>query len=310
MDISPEQAIALLKKGEVVSLPTETVYGLAACIDQHKAISKIFTLKGRPQDNPLIIHISSLDQLDVFHPILPPTFDALTSAFWPGLLTIVLPIDPSTVAPMIRADLPTVAFRMPAHPLTRQIITETGPLVMPSANLSGKPSATTRAHVEADFGQSLPVLDGGACEAGIESTIAIYRDNGWQIIREGALALERISEVVVVKFREDTFKEQPICPGQKYRHYAPRTKLTPTVSIPEDYDGAIVGYSDRTYPSQAKMFLLGKSTDEHELGTNLYAVLRSLDESKVNEAVVDLDLPATGLFHTLRERLLKASSAN
>jgi len=168
------QAIEFLNTGKVVALPTETVYGLAASLKFPDAIKQIFTLKGRPQDNPLIVHTASMDQLTKYTDHLPEKFESLAELFWPGSLTLVAPANPLKVPRLVRAGLPTVAFRIPQHSLTLQVLQKTGPLVMPSANLSGRPSATLPGHVENDFGQSFPVVDGGPCSQGLESTILIY----------------------------------------------------------------------------------------------------------------------------------------
>src|SRR5262245_4612508 len=143
MHISLEEAASALKSGLVVAVPTETVYGLAASIDFPDAIEDIFRLKGRPSNNPLIVHVASAKEIAFYVTQQPPQFLKLASAFWPGPLTVVLPVDQVRIPSVARAGLPTAAFRVPNHPLTRELLEITGPLVMPSANLSGKPSATT-----------------------------------------------------------------------------------------------------------------------------------------------------------------------
>lgn len=161
MRISLQAAASALKSGQVVAVPTETVYGLAAALNSKIAVEDIFKLKSRPSDNPLIIHVNELDQIESLARALPEDFYLLASAFWPGPMTLVLPVNIDAVPSIARAGLPTAAFRIPRHPLALQLLALTGPLVMPSANISGSPSATSVEHVEADFGDNFPILEGG-----------------------------------------------------------------------------------------------------------------------------------------------------
>jgi L-threonylcarbamoyladenylate synthase len=306
MRLTVSETILKLNQGEVIALPTETVYGLAASLRFPAAIENIFHLKNRPQDNPLIIHLADINQLSQFEPTLPPGFEALTERFWPGPLTFVLPINPRTIPEVVRAGLPTAAFRIPSNPTARKVIEQVGPIVMPSANISGRPSATKPEHVEEDFGEDFPVLDGGFCERGLESTIVIYKDSHWHIIRQGAISKEQIAEILDVSIYSKPAIDQPICPGQKYRHYAPRTHLIPTKEIPHAYDGAIVGYSDRIYPQAAKIYLLGSSQDPEEIARNLYAIFRLLDTDQIPESYIDISLPKDNIYLTILERIRKA----
>ncbi|HEY4832803.1 MAG TPA: L-threonylcarbamoyladenylate synthase, partial [Waddliaceae bacterium] len=169
-----------LKQGEVVALPTETVYGLAASLVCREAINQIFVLKGRPKDNPLIVHGASFSQLEHYCEEIPLGLKVLVETFWPGPLTLVLKAKSKLIPASVSAGLETTALRVPKHPLTLKVLEEVGPLVMPSANLSGNPSATRAEHVEMDFGEEFPVLDGGACCLGVESTVLIYRNGRWE----------------------------------------------------------------------------------------------------------------------------------
>lgn len=308
MRLNTQQAIERLNRGEVVALPTETVYGLAASLKFPDAINRIFTLKNRPQDNPLIIHIAHLEQMQPFCLELPQGFDLLANAFWPGPLTIVVPIKPETIPVQVRAGLSTAAFRIPSGPLARAVIEQTGPIVMPSANISGRPSSTQAEHVEEDFGLDFPVLDGGQCTCGLESTIVIFREGEWRIIRQGALSQERIAEVLDISLNTKQNASAPICPGQKYRHYAPRTHLIPTKQIPQDYVGVIVGFTDRQYSRAAKIYYLGSSNDQDEIAHQLYSVFRKLDTDGVKEALMDMNIPDNGIYKTIIERIHKACS--
>ncbi len=311
MDITLLQASDLIKNGAVIAVPTETVYGLAASLISSSAIDKIFALKGRPANNPLIIHVADYEEILPFIYDVDADFFKLSQNFWPGPLTIVLPIIEGKISSRVTAGLKTAAFRIPNHPLARKLLKLTGPLVMPSANLSGKPSATCREHVEADFGNDFPVLDGGACIKGLESTI-LYRDTDqkWKIIRQGALAQGDFYEILgyLPEIEKPKNHEKPICPGQLYRHYAPRATLVLKDNILESYQGVIVGFEGRTYPVGCKVYLMGNLDDAESISKKLYCVLRKLDDDGVQEALVDIDFAKDGIFSTILERLQKASS--
>lgn len=308
MEVSLSEACRLLANGQVVAIPTETVYGLAASIHQPEAVNRIFSLKKRPANNPLIIHVPKAEAVAEFAAVLPDDFKLLADAFWPGPLTLVLPVRTKLISEQIRAGLETAAFRVPNHPLTLQILEEIGPLVMPSANLSGRPSATTRAHVETDFGPDFPVVDGGACSHGVESTILCQVGEKWQIARQGALAAEDFVQILGYQPEIASYQKEarPLCPGQLYRHYAPKAKLILTKQA-KSCAGTIIGYSDRNYPLAEQLFVLGRSTHSEEVGENLYSVLRDLDLKGVSQAYVDIDVPLDGLWATILERLKKAA---
>jgi len=314
MEISILEALELINQSEVVAVPTETVYGLAASLFKPAGIEKIFALKGRPANNPLIIHVADKNEILPYLLDPDPNFFKLADAFWPGPLTLVLPIIEDKVPAKARAHLTTAAFRIPNHPLAIELLKLTGPLVMPSANISGRPSATNRQHVETDFGIDFPVLDGGFCIKGLESTI-LYQDptdaaNPIKIIRQGALSQEDLFKVIGIHAEIILPKnnESPLCPGQLYRHYAPKAKLILTTTIPDNYKGVIVGYENRKYPLESMLYSLGDSSKPESISKNLYHVLRKLDEMHVKEALVDINIPNINLFATILERLKKASS--
>lgn len=311
MKVSLEECVSLLNSGLVVAVPTETVYGLAASILFPAAISEIFRIKGRPSNNPLIVHVASKNDVESYAKELPPYFSALAEAFWPGPLTLIIPVIEETIPFIARAGLPTAAFRVPEHPLTRKLLQQTGPLVMPSANLSGKPSATSAMHVESDFGSDFSVLDGGECTRGVESTILCWDEEEWKVIRLGALAPEAFLPVLGYLPKVYVASEhlsKPLCPGQLYRHYSPKAKLILSEEVPQDYQGAIVGFDDRKYPQQTSLYSLGNSNNPDHAAHALYAVLRQLDDNHVEQAIVDMHFPHQGLWLTLRERLQKAAS--
>lgn len=308
MRITLIEAQERLLNGQVVGVPTETVYGLAASLQHTSAIQKIFTLKGRPSNNPLIVHVADVKEVFSFLQETVADLDILARDFWPGPMTIVLPIKAQLVPGIARAQLPTAAFRIPAHPLALELLKQTGPLVMPSANLSGRPSATHPHHVEHDFGIDFPVLDGGVCHKGLESTILIHRHGKWEIIRQGALGQEKFNlSLGYTPFICDAFKENPVCPGQMYRHYAPQAILTLVNSFDSIFEGVIVGFSDRVYPSKCRLFSLGPLADPDLAASNIYSILRQLDVEGIKNAYVDVDFPKTGVLSTLLERLHKAA---
>lgn len=320
MRISLADAATLLLTSEVVAVPTETVYGLAACLNDFTAIQKIYTLKSRPPQNPLIIHVASSQQIHEYVEELPDSFEALAAAFWPGPLTLVLPVKSNKVLNIVTAGLKTAAFRVPRHSLTRKLLAMTGPLVMPSANLSGKPSSTSAEHVEKDFTLDFPVLDGGPSEEGLESTILIWDSKKWVIGRLGALDADCFLPVIgyipgLTKKHNDLdvneLKETPTCPGQMFRHYAPKARL---IFFKQDLlttnpCQVIVGFDDKSYSREFKIYSLGLLKNPKVAAERLYAVLRQLDQDEVKEAFVDMDFPANGLWITIRERLEKAASS-
>ncbi len=311
MRLSAPEAIEQIKQGKVVAIPTETVYGLAARFDHLDAIEQIFQLKGRPHNNPLIIHLADLSQLGDFVIDWPEGLTSLARAFWPGPLTIVLPIDKQHIPSLVRAGLPTAAFRVPNHPLAKEILEQTGPLVMPSANLSGRPSATSYLHVEEDFGVDFPVVDGGSCRHGVESTIVLAQKGEWHLLRHGAVSIAQLAEILQKDLEVSVNKRAengaPLCPGQLYRHYAPQAKLLLAPKEPPNGVDCIVGFADRIYPEGIQTFLLGHSDRPEEVSEKLYAVLRELDREEMRLAWVDMRFPIEGLWKTIRDRLMKAA---
>jgi len=306
MRITQEQALQLLSHDEVVAIPTETVYGLAAHLYSEKAIEKIFELKKRPRVNPLIIHVKNIEQALSYMSEELPLVHELMARFWPGPLTLILPIQMTLIPSTARANLDTAAFRMPNHPILQGLLNHISPLVAPSANLSGKPSATRFEHIEADFGDAFPILDGGPCQHGLESTILAYIEDKWMLARHGAISQEALQEILGYKPNPMPKHAKPISPGQMFRHYAPHAHLY--LTRPNQPVATIVGFSDREYPSFHTFYSLGKSTNAEEVSHHLYRVLRQLDEDHIEEAVFDMDFPHDGLWSTIRERIIKAAS--
>jgi L-threonylcarbamoyladenylate synthase len=220
-------AASLLRQGEVVAFPTETVYGLGALLHLPDAVHALYRVKGRPADNPLIVHVARLEALSRLAVEIPRECWLLAEAFWPGPLTIILKRHPDFSGAWA-AGLPTIAVRFPAHPIAQELIEEAGaPLVAPSANLSGTPSATLPEHVRADFeGRIAAVIDGGRTSYGLESTVIHLSCGAPTVMRPGAISPERLAEVLgrpITLF--SGVANSPSSPGMKYRHYAPRAPI-------------------------------------------------------------------------------------
>lgn len=234
-DLSLQHYADLIRKGEVVAFPTETVYGLGADAWNSDAVAKIFQLKGRPQDNPLIVHVNSLEMAASFLSDFSEDARRLMEHFWPGPLAFILPKRPE-VLDIVTAGLPTVALRMPDHPIPLHIITQTGPIAAPSANTSGRPSPTRPEHVRQDFGDELPVIEGGRCLYGIESTVLDLTQKPYTILRPGHIRQSELEQILLqpIKMNHSACDEKiistisstsPRSPGMKYTHYAPDARV-------------------------------------------------------------------------------------
>lgn len=231
---SIDLACKLLAKGEIVGVPTETVYGLAGDARNPQAIKKIFEAKGRPGDNPLIVHISNLGMLNGIVSKVPEDAKKLAEAFWPGPLTIIMPKG-KLVANETCAGLDSVGVRMPSNPVAHEIIERSGiPFAAPSANLSGRPSPTTAMDVFVDMDGKIPlIVDGGICDAGVESTVVSVLENTPVLLRPGVVTAAQIEKVlgkkvVIAKAITEGVKgdEKVLSPGMKYKHYAPNADIT------------------------------------------------------------------------------------
>ncbi len=226
-------AAHLIEQGDVVGIPTETVYGLAASAFDESAVEKIFLAKGRPQDNPLIVHIASLDMLPLVAADIPETAKQLAERFWPGPLTIIFNKS-DRIPPAVTAGLSTVAVRFPSHKVAQALILKTGlPLAAPSANRSGAPSTTTALHVYNDMKGRIPaILDGGSCTYGLESTVILLNGAGdVTLLRPGAVTVEMLKEAVPhVTIDDGVLHEikagtQALSPGMMHKHYSPKTNV-------------------------------------------------------------------------------------
>lgn len=228
-----EAAASLLRSGEVVAIPTETVYGLAANAFDGKAVAKIFKAKSRPMDNPLIVHIAEFEELYSLVSSVPESAKILAEKFWPGPLTMIMPKS-DKIPNEVSAGLETVAVRMPSHPAARAVIKAAGvPLAAPSANISGSPSPTNAKYVLSDMGGKIPlILDGGPCSVGVESTVITLASNPPRVLRPGGITVEQLREALGEVQVDDAVihelkkGEKAASPGMKYKHYAPKADIT------------------------------------------------------------------------------------
>jgi L-threonylcarbamoyladenylate synthase len=224
--VSLKKAVSMLKAGEVVAFPTETVYGLGADAWNPDAIRKVFQLKGRPSDNPLIVHLANRNEANQFAASIPDEAKKLMEAYWPGPLTLIFPKRPE-VLDIITGGMETVALRCPDHPIANELLLECGPLVAPSANKSGRPSPTRAEHVYEDFGENVYVLEGGTTQIGLESTVLDVSRKPFTIYRPGFISKRQIEEVIGKNIR-DVSSERHIkskSPGTRYTHYAPNARV-------------------------------------------------------------------------------------
>ncbi len=320
-----ELAAKLIKNGQLVALPTETVYGLGADGLNPEAVAKIFEAKGRPQDNPLILHIANSKQLDSLCHDVPEKAYALAEKFWPGPLTMVLPAK-SCVPKCTTAGLPTVAVRCPDCSITREIIRLAGvPVAAPSANLSGKPSTTTAQHVLDDHDGKLPlIVDGGACRVGVESTIVDLTEDRPRLLRPGGITPEQLLEVlgdlVVDKAVTAQIDKDAVvkAPGMKYRHYAPQC---PVIIISGSSEAAAKYIHSHYIPGDRVLCFreelplyngcdplpYGSEKDVSTLSAGLFAALRELDKPGIG--TVYARCPAGGgMAYAVQNRLKKAAA--
>lgn|ERR1700722_9436272 len=277
-----------LKQGKLVAFPTETVYGLGAPIFNPEAVVSIFKVKGRPPDNPLIAHIALLEQVERIAIEIPDAFYVLANSFFPGPLTVVLKRH-ERVPSIVSAGLDSIALRMPSHPIALKLISLVGePLVAPSANLSGKPSATQASHVLEDFdGQIAAVIDGGKTQFGIESTVISLLDKTPILLRPGTIAKEQIEDVL--KTHVSTQVTGPArSPGMKYRHYAPKAPLRLFDTFENLKSYLFVHGPKRMVLSLHP--LPEKLENSHLVSTReLYSLLRLSDEQQMEEILVLCD---------------------
>jgi L-threonylcarbamoyladenylate synthase len=308
-------AARLLQAGELVAIPTETVYGLAGNALNDQAIQKIYAAKGRPSNNPLIVHIDDIAGMDAVAQDIPEIARLLALTFWPGPLTLVLPKRPQ-IPMSVTAGLSTVGVRVPDHPLTRALLQVLPfPLAAPSANPFGYISPTTAAHVEAQLGDKIPyILDGGPCRAGIESTIVGFEDGMAVIYRLGAIAPDAILRVISNVRMHTHEKHKPLSPGMLPYHYSPRTKFILAENIAQilpQYAAANTGILSLNQafaqiPS-SHQFQLSPSSDLTEAAQHLYQYLHQLDALQLDVILAER-MPETGLGLSINDRLERAAA--
>lgn len=320
-----DQAAQLLRRGEIFALPTETVYGIAADARQGAAVRKIFEAKGRPQDNPLIVHVAGPEMLPGLVAEIPERAQLLISAFCPGPLTIIMPRGPE-VADECCAGLDTVGIRMPSHPVAREVIRRSGcAFAAPSANLSGRPSPTNAQDVLADMDGRLPlILDGGECAVGVESTVVSVVGPKPTLFRPGHITLEdleralgeevEVSAAILEKLPEGAVVRSP---GMKYKHYAPKADITILDGSFEQFRAYVQAHADQNpsclcFTGEASQLGVpcveyGREGDGADQAKHLFRSLRALDEQ--GDGVVYARCPGRdGLSMAVYNRLVRAAA--
>ncbi|MDA5194024.1 L-threonylcarbamoyladenylate synthase [Govanella unica] len=305
-DVIREAADAL-KKGQLVILPTETVYGLGADARNSDAVARIYAAKTRPSFNPLIIHVASAE-VAARYAVLDETARTLAAAFWPGPFTLVLPLRPdSGIAPAVSAGLTTVAVRVPAHPLAHALLEAfDGPVAAPSANRSGRISPTTAAHAASELGPQVAlIVDGGPCEEGLESTIVAISDGFLDLLRPGSVTPEELELVsgLPVRGTGPEAADRPTAPGQLASHYAPRAAVRLEVLVPKDGE-VLLGFGPE---APAAALNLSPSGDLREAAANLFAMLRTLDDGRA-QVIAVMPIPERGIGIAINDRLRRAAA--
>jgi L-threonylcarbamoyladenylate synthase len=326
-----EEAAAMLREGKTVAFPTETVYGLGADAGNTEAVRSIFAAKGRPSDNPLIVHIADRSQLDELVSSYDETVCRLIEAFWPGPLTIVLPAKTGVLSPLVTAGLTSVGIRMPDHPVALALIAASGcPIAAPSANRSGRPSPTRASHVRDDLdGRIGGIVDGGPTGVGLESTVVAVNAGEVHILRPGGITAAALREAVphasVIDGTNDVQPgEAPRAPGMKYTHYAPRGRM---MVVQGDNESEVIAriqkelrqakaagertgvlaFSEDAAKFQADCVVDGGSrSDLTDLARRLYDALRTFDEKGVTFIAAE-GCPDEGLGAAIMNRLRKAA---
>ncbi|MBQ7957706.1 MAG: threonylcarbamoyl-AMP synthase [Clostridia bacterium] len=297
---SIKKAAEIISSGGVVGVPTETVYGLGANALDEDAVGRIFEAKGRPKDNPMIVHISCLEEAEPLVKKIPEKAKLLAEKFWPGPLTIIME-KTDKVPSVTSGNLDTVAIRMPSHEVMRKIIKESGcPIAAPSANLSGSPSPTNAKYVYDDMNGKIPlIIDGGECNVGLESTVITLAGEKPRLLRPGGVTPEELSEVlgeieidkaVKAKLEEN---QKASSPGMKYKHYAPKIKVVIIKADSEKYveyiseqkeNIAALCFEDEAEKISVPCVTYGKSYDSASQAKRLFDALRELDETGAETA--------------------------
>ena len=305
-----EKAAAALRSGELVAMPTETVYGLAADATNDRAVARIFEAKGRPQFNPLIVHVADAGMARRYV-TFDPLAEKLAAAFWPGPLTLVLPRkEDCKISLLASAGLETLGVRAPGHEIARQLIRETDrPLAAPSANRSGSISPTMAEHVQESLGDKVDmILDGGPCKVGVESTIVKTDGEDAYLLRPGGVSAEEIERVLGVRLLQP-IKDKVEAPGMLASHYAPQRPLRLNVKTPAA-DEAFLGFGDCGAEGETALNLSAKG-DLREAAANLFAHMRALDRIAGThglKAIAAAPVPMEGLGLAINDRLQRAAA--
>jgi L-threonylcarbamoyladenylate synthase len=303
-----DRAAAILLAGGLAAFPTETVYGLGADATQGRAVAGIYEAKGRPSFNPLIAHVAEVDAARR-EGLFSDDAERLAVAFWPGPMTLVLPLAPkASVSAIATAGLDSVGLRIPAHPVARALIARVGrPVAAPSANRSGHVSPTTAAHVAADLdGRIDAIVDGGATDVGLESTILSCLNGRVRLLRPGGITRGAVEAVLgyALDLATEADEEAPLAPGMLASHYAPRARVRLDAAGPAPGE-AFLGFGGRG-PDGAPD--LSPSGDLAEAAANLFSMLRALDQTGAATIAV-APIPAEGLGEAIRDRLARAAAA-
>ena len=310
-----EEAAHWLEKGDVVAIPTETVYGLAANAFNPDAIVKVYTVKDRPRFNPLIVHVANLSQAKELVTEMPEEAVNLAKKFWPGPLTMLFPKS-ELVSDLVTAGSPMVAIRVPAHPLTQALLQRLKfPLVAPSANPFGFISPTEAKHVASQLGEKIPyILDGGACRVGVESTILGFTEEGVKVYRYGGLAAETLEPISGPLIAPEASTTKPDAPGMLKSHYSPRTPLIlgsrdNLGEYKPEETGAISFSHWREDIPQEHQIVLSESGDFGEAAQRLFAGLHHLDSLGLKVILAE-KLPEVGLGRAINDRLNRAEAGH
>jgi L-threonylcarbamoyladenylate synthase len=307
------QAAEIIRQGGIVAFPTETVYGLGADAYHPLAVARIFEVKRRPYFDPLIVHIASPAHLRKLVKDIPSSAKKLTEKLWPGPLTIVL-FKEEHIPDIVTAGLPTIAVRMPDHPIALSLIKESKcPIAAPSANPFGYLSPTTAEHVREQLGDRVDlILDGGPCPVGVESTIVSFLDGKPRLLRPGGVSLEEI-ESIIGKVEISPINDRPVAPGMLPRHYAPRTPIVLDWDEKrlDSYQGKKIGFLAFQEPKNSLEFphveVLSKKGDFREAAANLFSAIRRLDAAELDLILAE-SVPEVGLGRAIMDRLRRASS--
>lgn len=319
---SYEQAVDYLKDGEVVAFPTETVYGLGAVATDEAAVAKIFKAKGRPSDNPLIVHIGTKEEATLYAKHISKVAKKLMDAYWPGPLTLIFENIPGVIARNVTPGVESVGLRMPDHPVALALLRSLKmPLAAPSANRSGKPSPTEADHVKKDLDGRIPfILDGGKTGVGLESTVIDMTTTPPVILRPGGITKEMIESVIgpVEAATELVLEEVPRSPGMKYAHYAPEAPLQIIAADAEKIGQAVAALQengqkvavigpDELKTETANWYLnIGSMHKIEEMATHLYGALRQCDLTEA-DVILAVETDTTGVGAAFMNRLLKAA---